>query len=133
MSSEKVVREYFDAWNRHDPAGVAALFVEGGTYSDPSTNGELSGDAIASYVTGMITAFPNIHFEVESIVAAPDGRVAVQWLGRATNTGPFHGGPPTGRAVSLAGAEFLLVEGGKIRNAEGYYDRKSFLDQLGLS
>ena len=133
MSAETVVREYFDAWNRHDPASVAALFVEGGTYSDPATNGELIGDAIKAYVAAMISAFPNIHFEVESVVAAPDGRAAVQWLGRATNTGPFQGRPPTGRAVSLAGAEFVLVEGSKIRNAEGYYDRKSFLDQLGVA
>lgn len=133
MSAEKVVRDYFDAWNRHDPAGVAAFFVEGGTYSDPASGGELAGDAIASYVAAMVNAFPDINFEIESVVAAPDGRVAVQWLGRATNAGPFHGAPPTGRPVSLAGAEFLLVEGGKIRNAEGYYDRKSFLDQLGLS
>ena len=31
-----VARTYFDAWNRHDPAGIIAAFHEDGTYIDPA-------------------------------------------------------------------------------------------------
>lgn len=29
MEQIAIVRRYFTAWNRHDPAGVARAFVEG--------------------------------------------------------------------------------------------------------
>lgn len=38
---------YVAAWNGHDPVEVAALFVEGGTYEDPTTEGPVAGQAVA--------------------------------------------------------------------------------------
>jgi Lipocalin-like domain len=35
MSAIEVVKRYSDAWNRHDADAIVALFVEGGTYSNP--------------------------------------------------------------------------------------------------
>jgi heme-degrading monooxygenase HmoA len=51
---------------------------------------------------------------------------------RGTNAGPFAGSPPTGRTVALPGADFITVEGDKIRSVQGYFDQKTFLEQLGL-
>ena len=46
-----VAQEYFDAWNRHDAAGIVATFAEGGTYTDPLAPA-LTGGAIAAYAGG---------------------------------------------------------------------------------
>lgn len=39
---------------------------------------------------------------------------------------------PTGRAVEVLGASILQVKGDKIAWLHGYYDRRSFLRQLGM-
>ncbi len=59
MSGLDVAQEYFDAWNRRDPAGIVATFSEGGTYNDPVSNGDLSGQALVEYTSGLLSSFPN--------------------------------------------------------------------------
>jgi steroid delta-isomerase-like uncharacterized protein len=127
-----VARAYFDAWNRRDPAAIVALFAEGGTYHDPSLPQPLAGPAIAGYAGGLFAAFPDLTFETPSIVAGGDGLVAAQWLMRGTNAGPLLGLPPTGREVGLPGADFIRVEGDRIRSVQGYFDQQAFNQQLGL-
>jgi hypothetical protein len=58
--------------------------------------------------------------------------VAAQWIMHGTNRGSMRGLPPTGRSVSLPGADFIQVEGDKIRSVQGYFDMKTFSEQLGL-
>ncbi len=113
MNAVDVVQRYFNAWNAHDPEGVVATFVAGGTYSDPGASG-LTGDAIASYVRGLLDMFPDLSFEAASLTAADDGMVAAEWTVRCTNTGPFQGLTPTGRAISLRGADFIQVQGKRL-------------------
>ena len=45
---------------------------------------------------------------------------------------PLRGNPPTGGTVALPGADFIAVEGDKIRSVQGYFDRRAFVEQLGL-
>src|SRR5215470_16693135 len=98
MNAETLVQRYFDGWNNHDAAAIVSTFANGGTYSDPTTPGPLSGEAIGQNAAQLWAAFPNIHFEVGSFMASP-GRFAAEWVMTGTNTGPFAGLPPTGRKV----------------------------------
>ena len=127
-----VAQGYLDAWNRHDPPAITAAFAEGGTYSDPVAGQGLSGTAIAEYAAGLFAAFPDISLEPAGAVLTSNGTISFQWLMRGTNSGPLQGNPPTGRAVSLPGADFIVVEGSKIRSVQGYFDQKTFIEQLGL-
>jgi steroid delta-isomerase-like uncharacterized protein len=127
-----VAHRYFEAWNRHDAAGIAALFAEGGTYSDPASGGMLTGAAIAGYAGGLFEAFPDLTFEVTSAAPAGEGTVAAQWVMRGTNTGPMAGNPPTGGQVELPGADFIEVAGDRVRLVQGYFDRRALAEQLGL-
>ena len=132
MALVDVAQRYFDAWNRRDPAAIVAAFAEGGTYSDPAAGQGLTGQAIAAYAGGLFAAFPDLSFEVVSTISAGDGIVAVQWLMRGTNTGSLQGDPPTGRTIALPGADFIVGEGDRIRSVQGYFDQKTFVEQLGL-
>jgi heme-degrading monooxygenase HmoA len=51
---------------------------------------------------------------------------------RGTNTGPLRENPPTRGTVALPGADFFAVEGDKVRSVQGYFDRSTFVEQLGL-
>jgi steroid delta-isomerase-like uncharacterized protein len=132
MGPMDVAQKYFDAWNRRDPAAIVATFAEGGTYCDPSAGQGLTGPAIAGYASGLFSAFPDVSFEIASAATTGDGMIAAQWLMRGTNTGPFGGAPPTGRSVALPGADFITVEGEKIRSVQGYFDQKTLVEQLEL-
>ncbi len=132
MNALKVAQRYFDAWNLRDSMALTEIFASGGTYSDPVSGGTLSGAAIADYAQGLWQAFADLSFEIVSCAHCGNGAVAGQWLMRGTNTGSFKGLPPTGRAVVVSGADFIEVEGDKIRAVQGYFDSRSVPDQLGL-
>ena len=132
MDPTEVAQQYFDAWNKRDPAAVVATFAEGGTYSDPATGGALTGQAIAEYTKGLFEAFPDLSFDIVSKESAGNGNVAAQWLMRGTNSGPLAGNPPTGGTIALPGADFIEVAGDKIRSVQGYFDQRAFVEQLGL-
>jgi steroid delta-isomerase-like uncharacterized protein len=131
MNPLDVAQIYFDAWNRRDPVAIVATFAEGGTYSDPTVPA-LTGSALATHTGGLFAAFPDLSFEIVSAAQAGDHAVAAQWMMRGTNTGPLAGGPPTGSTVALPGADFITIDGDKIRAVQGYFDQKTFLEQLGL-
>jgi steroid delta-isomerase-like uncharacterized protein len=133
MNAIEVVKRYAEAWHRHDADAIVALFVEGGTYSNPDVGQGLTGQAIADFAKVLFAAFPDMSLEIVSIGDTGGGLVAWQWLARATNTGPLADGiPPTGRSATQPGASFTQVEGDKIRSDQVYHDRKTLDEQLGL-
>src|SRR5688572_25566967 len=132
MSALEAARRYFDGWNRRDPAAVLATMDRDGTYTDPTTGGPLSGEAFAGYMKGLFSAFPDVSFEIASIGEAAPDLVAAQWVMRGTNTGSMYGLPPTGRQVTLPGADFIRVSGDAIRSVDGYFDAGDVPKQLGL-
>ncbi len=132
MQPLEVAQAYFDAWNRHDAAGILACFEADGTYEDPAAGEVLSGKSVGGYARGLLSAFPDLAFDIESVQASGDGMVAAQWTMRGTNNGSYGGLPPTGRAVSLPGSDFIQVADGKIRSVRGYFDGRALPQQLGL-
>lgn len=125
MNPIEVANEYFAGWNRHDPAAVMATFAPEGSYSDPTVQ-EVRGEAIGRMVQGLINQFPDLAFDIKSEGAMGADRVAAEWLMRGT-----HG--ESGRQIALPGADFIQVEGDKIRSVQGYFDSKTMLEQLGLT
>jgi steroid delta-isomerase-like uncharacterized protein len=132
MEAMDVAQRYFDAWNRRDAAELIATFADGGTYRDPATGQPLTGQAIGAYASGLWAAFPDLSFEIAHAAPAGDGTIAAQWIMCGTNNGSMLGQPPTGRTVALPGADFIRVEGKMVRSVEGYFDMKTFSEQLGL-
>lgn len=126
-----VCQRYFDAWNRHDPAAVAACFAANGTYTDPAS-GTLHGQAIADYVAGLIATFPDLRFDVGTHGVVADNTVAAQWRMLGTNRGSLRGLPPTGKAIDLPGADFIVVDGEAILSVTGYFDAGAIPRQLGM-
>jgi hypothetical protein len=63
---------------------------------------------------------------------AGDELVAAQWIMYGTNAGSLMGLPPTGKAVTVPGADFIRTAGDKIRSVQGYFDTRCVPEQLGL-
>ena len=128
----QIAQRYFDAWNQRDAGAIVATFAEGGTYADPGTPGPLTGAAIGAYAQALWDAFPDLSFDIVSVVENASGLVSAEWLMKGTNTGPFNGLPPTGAAIVLPGADFVHVHADKIRSVQGYFDGGALPRALGL-
>jgi steroid delta-isomerase-like uncharacterized protein len=131
-SALAAARRYFDAWNRRDSRALTATLTDDGTYTDPTTHGPIAGDALASYVTALWQSFPDLAFEIASVHQPTPELVIAEWRMTGTNTGAFHGLPPSGRSVTLPGVDFITVVGDKVRTVTGYFDSQGIPVQLGL-
>lgn len=132
MDALALAQSYFDAWTHRDADGIVAAFTETGTYSDPMVGQGITREATADYARGLWDAFPDLTFDIISKAETGLGTVVAQWLMRGTNTGSLQGLPPTGRSVAVPGADFIQVEGDKIRSVQGYFDSRAVPEQLGL-
>jgi steroid delta-isomerase-like uncharacterized protein len=132
MEALECSQQYFDAWNHRDADAVLATFTADGTYCDPASGGRLRGEALKGYMAGLWAAFPDLSFEIVSKGVAGDNLVAAQWMMRGTNTGSMMGMPPTGKSITVAGADFIRVTGGQIEAVDGYFDSRAVPEQLGL-
>jgi steroid delta-isomerase-like uncharacterized protein len=131
MDTISIAQEYFNAWNQHDSAAILKTFAKTGKYTDPVA-GQVYGTTLAGYAEGLFNAFPDLSFEINSVVRADSDKVVAQWNMKGTNTGLFNGLPPTDRTITLPGADFITVTDEGITSVEGYFDSRVVPEQLGL-
>jgi steroid delta-isomerase-like uncharacterized protein len=82
-------------------------------------------------VTMLRTAFPDIHYKVEELLAEGD-LVAARTILRGTQQGTFMGIPATGRSVMQEQIHILRFEDGKIVEHRAVRDDLGMLQQLGV-
>ncbi len=132
MELPQIVRTYIGAFCRQDLDAWLATFAPDGTYSDPATAQPLSGQAMKDHFGGFFTGFPDATLETVAVHAITADLAVWRWVLRGTHTGSYRGLPPTGRSLSLPGCEFIEIRAAKVQRVEGYFDRLSMLEQLGL-
>lgn len=123
---------YVEGWNDHDPEVVMSAFADGGTASDPATDGTISGTEIREWVEETVEAFPDVRFAVDRR-AAEDGRLFVEWTMYGTHEGTFEGLPPTGEAVEISGVDVVEISEEGITTIDGYFNEAEFRAELGLT
>jgi predicted ester cyclase len=111
MSTEEnkaVVRRYIEEWNKQNPAGVEELvapnWVAHGT--PPGISPDLTG--LKQVFPAFFTAFPDLHFAVEDLLAEGD-KVVARLTMRATHQGSFMGIPSTGEQATWTGIEVSRI------------------------
>lgn len=132
MELPAVVRTYIDVFCRHDLDAFLAIFATDGTYRNPGTGQPFSGQAIKGYLDALFTAFPDATFETVALYAITEQLAVWRWIMHGTNTGSFAGLSPTQRRITLPGCEFIEVDADKVHRVDGYFDRMTMLQQLGM-
>jgi predicted ester cyclase len=79
----------------------------------------------------LLRAFPDIHVELDDLLAHGDKVVARQTV-TGTNSGEYRGRPPTGRSVSYHEIFIARFADGWVTELWGVVDVYSQLQQLGL-
>jgi steroid delta-isomerase-like uncharacterized protein len=128
----RAVHELFDAWNAHDAARINQLvsedYIEESDTLPATTRGPQAADQEARMY---LSAFPDIHFEIEQIFGSDDF-VVERWHATGTQRGELMGIPPTNRRADIHGCSVFQVRDGKFTRAWVYWDTGRMLQQLGV-
>jgi len=87
-------------------------------------------DAVRASATMFRTAFPDLHIEVEEVIAEGN-TVAARARLTGTQLGEFLGTPPTGRSVSVSNLTILHLRDGKMAESWVADDFQAMKRQLG--
>lgn len=88
-------------------------------------------DGAKEFVTRLRDGFPDITFDVESIIGE-DEYVAARWVATGTHDGEFMGVEASGRPVKFGGMTVLRFDDGLIREGWTQLDALTMLRQVGV-
>jgi steroid delta-isomerase-like uncharacterized protein len=127
---ERTVRSGVEAWNSHDPARVAALFVPEGRLIIEGAPPMAGRNAIAAEAKQDFAAYPDFKVAVTRLFM--HGTTGVyEWVITGRNDGPFMGQKPTGRQMGVAGVSFATFDDdGLIEEEHRYCDLPTIQSQL---
>lgn len=83
------------------------------------------------FAAGFYAAFPDLHHDVEEVVATDD-RAVVRFTLHGTHTGNFFGIPASGRAIRVVATAILDVHEGQVTRLRAVFDEAGLLRQIGV-
>jgi steroid delta-isomerase-like uncharacterized protein len=127
-----IVREMINAWNAHDPDGVARHVSNDFVSESDTLPGPIQGpEGVRQEVRMYLRAFSDLHFEIEQIMATGD-YVTMRWLAIGTHDGDLMGIPPTHKRAVTHGCTVEEVRNGKAVREWVYWDTGNLLRQIGV-
>jgi steroid delta-isomerase-like uncharacterized protein len=87
---------------------------------------------IREMMAQFFAAFPDSFSRVENLMGEGEW-AAWEWVGGGTFVGVLGSVKATGKAYELPGCGFFQVVEGKIKLQRGYWDKNTWLSQLGVS
>ena len=97
-----------------------------------TADGDIVGiDAFKAYYNNYLTGFSDAEFNIVDVFGQGD-KVVKHWNFKGTHDGDFFGIPATGSKVDLSGTTLILMEDGKIKQEQDFFDNLDFYRQLGL-
>ena len=129
---ETVAREFFQSiWNDGDESAIDRFIAEDAAGNDPQFG--VGREDFRRQWRQWRTAFPDIHFSVEEVVADPQtSTVATRWILKGTHSAEFWGAPPTGQKVSVPGVSIDRIAGGMVVSGFDAWDTAVLMRQIGL-
>jgi predicted ester cyclase len=137
QENKQIALSLFEALNARDLSLWSQHLAEDYIAEHPGVSVALDKTTSMGYNQRFVTAFPDIHFEVLSVLAEGD-QVLIHWSGSGTHTERLatvtgETIPPTRRRARVSGAMLTEVREGKIVSEWSYWDQLSLLAQLGIT
>jgi steroid delta-isomerase-like uncharacterized protein len=124
-------RFYEEVFNQKKTAAIDE-FIAPNQVDHSAPAGMPGGIEGTKQLIGMyLTAFPDLHFTVEEMIAEGD-KVVARLTSRGTHLGTYMGIPPTGKHVTVTAIDIIRIAGGKSREHWLEMDTLGLLQQLGV-
>ena len=134
MSEENkalVRRFYEEVWNKGNLDAAYEIFAHDYVRHDLRPSDAPPGPEGQKLIAGMFrTAFPDVHLNVQFMVAEADTVVA-RWTMEGTHQGAWADIPPTGKRMSFAGINIFRLSEGKVVEIWNHRDDLGLMEQLG--
>jgi steroid delta-isomerase-like uncharacterized protein len=132
--SEKVVKDWYTAWNSHDIDKILGFYTDNCLYEGVAAGTVVHGkQELAANLKRSFTDYPNTKldfsstFYCESVVCGEFVMSATQ----AHSSNPAI--PMTGKSFSVRGGYFSEWQNDKLKRHTIYYDNMTIMGQLGLA
>lgn len=119
-----------ELWNQGKLGLLDEVYHPDYKHIDPGNPLVTDLEGLRTYVGVLRTSFPDIHVDVDDMVAEGDS-VAKLWTLHGTFKADFMGIPATNKLVSQSGITVYRMTGSKIRECVWGYDNLSLMQQLG--
>lgn len=127
-----IYRYVQEIWNSGNLSIVDELLAPEGVYHNVGMPDVVGIEAFKQLVTMYRTAFPDLHFTLEEVVAEGNTGVA-RWTSSGTHLGELMGIPPTGKHTSVSGINMSHYHEGKLVEEWSRWDTLSLMQQLGVA
>ena len=91
---------------------------------------EPNREGVKQFFTMFRSAFPDLRFHVEELLASGD-KVVARLLIQGTHKGEFMGMAPTGKKINVKAIDILRMADGKVAEHWGVTDTMTMMQQLG--
>lgn len=126
-----VRRLYEEVWNKRRLEVVSELISPSHALNDPHLSGSALGpDAYKRVLTHFVSAFPDLQFQVEDLIAEKN-KVVACWTVAGTHEREFRGISATHKKMVIEGATIHHVSNGKIIDSYVNLDYLGLMQQLG--
>jgi steroid delta-isomerase-like uncharacterized protein len=125
-------RIWIDGLNRGDVSVADDVFAPDCVVHITGVPAPMRGNDWTSFVAGMLSAFPDLHFTMEEQISQGN-LVAFRWHATGTHKGPLGAAPATGKAVAIDGLIVDRVVNGKVQERWEQFDQARMLQQLGFA
>ena len=126
-----IQRLYQDGYVHGNLAVIDSVFAPEYLRHDSGVSAKAGRDIQYSLSRWLPAAYPDLQVHMDFIMAEGD-KVAARWTIRGTNTGPFRGAPPTGKAVEFSGINVFRFENGQVVEIWNHRDDLHWFQEMGL-
>ena len=127
--TKSLVRRYFTAYEAGNIDAVMEFVASDHMHHPPGGDEPMDFEARRSDDLVFLSAFSDIRTRIEDVIAEGD-KVASRITMHCTQTGNFHGIPPTGNRVAITFMDIARIRDGKIVEEWTEFDLASILQQL---
>jgi steroid delta-isomerase-like uncharacterized protein len=126
-----VRRHTEEFWNKGNLDISAQVHASDMVFHDALSPELCGAEAYKQFVAAYRTAFPDLHFTIEDVIAAGD-KVASRWTCVGTHQGELMGIPPTGKQTTTTGIDIFRIVDGKIVEEWVNWSTMALMQQLGV-
>ena len=129
--NKQLIRQVFESYNQQDMGKAEKLFSPKHVFHFPGVP-PMDWNSHKQFIVGLAKAFPDLHFEIEDIVAEDD-KVAYRLTVSGTHKGEFQGIPPTDKKVSFSSTGISNIVDGKVAEDWVDADVMGLIQQIGAT
>jgi len=128
-SHKQLIRDYVETWNRGETERLSEFWAPNMVHHTRALH--QTRDEVKAVVSDFMSAFPDLHFEINDIFGEND-RVVTRMTASATHSGSYLGFPPTGKKIDCSVMGIARIEGDKIVEHWGVTDELAMMAQIGM-